>query len=175
MPLSDNGFEVMTKEVYSGWPRLRKFNIPGAATTIPLRDGACGFLLCHCALWYHEEIEPITGAGDDFGWAPREIAGSNVWSNHASGTAMDLNASKHPQGQHTISDKNAAKIIKRCTDFYKDTIRWGGTYHSLIDQMHYEINKELGLVEDMAISLFDSPRGSRVLKANRGLKEIVLS
>jgi len=36
---------------------------------------------------------------DDWGYAYRKIAGSNVWSNHSGGTAVDIDAQEYPQGQ----------------------------------------------------------------------------
>ena len=36
---------------------------------------------------------------DDWGYAYRKIAGTNVWSNHSGGTAVDIDAQEYPQGQ----------------------------------------------------------------------------
>src|SRR4051794_14382513 len=47
---------------------------------------------------YHDTVEPLVWPGG-WGWADRPIRGQTTGrSNHASGTAIDLNAPAHPQG-----------------------------------------------------------------------------
>ena len=92
---SQNGFPVLATNHTTGpLPRLRKWVIPGANRHVYLRDGSVGFLLVHFALWFHETISRLDqGVWDEWGWAVRNVRGSStVISNHASGTAVDLNA-----------------------------------------------------------------------------------
>lgn len=137
-----------------------------------LHRGPAGFILAHYALWYAEMVEPVAGKGDDFGWSLREIPGTNTWSNHASGTAMDLNASKHPSGvKGTLTATQADQIRKHLAGLYAEMIHWGGDYiHAPIDEMHYEI--AVGRAD--AISLCDvldgTGRGDRLLADNPGQK-----
>lgn len=92
---------------------------------------------------FDAEVEAIT-RGDSWGYAPRTIIGSTVTSNHASGTAVDLNASRHPLGKTgTFSTAQVAAIRKIIADSVVDgtpVLRWGGDYSGRKDEMHFEIN-----------------------------------
>jgi hypothetical protein len=98
------------------------------------------------------------GALDDWGYAYRAIRGqedAGNLSNHASGTAVDLNATKHPLGKrNTFTDEQEVKIRALAAKY---GCRWGGDYKNRADEMHFEINlspaavkkkiQELGLTE----------------------------
>jgi hypothetical protein len=175
---SQNGWPVYTQP--SDRPDgigLRHFNIPGVpGETVVLRDGSAGFVLVHFATWYNKYIQPIGGQPlDDWGWNYNPIPGNNgmysgsALSNHASGTALDLNATKHPYGaQNTFTPAQVLAIHKRL-NMYKGAIRWGNDYqHSTIDSMHFEINQPKTLVNALAINLENTPLGREILKANPG-------
>jgi peptidoglycan hydrolase-like protein with peptidoglycan-binding domain len=105
-----------------------------------LRKGDVSVVLLHFARWFDKNIEPLTKE-DTGGYNPRKISGTNTWSNHASGTAMDLRWNKHPQGKKgTFSNAQAGKIRAQLK-FYEGVIRWGGDYSGTVDEMHFEINK----------------------------------
>jgi hypothetical protein len=159
---------------------LRKTIIPDTDRHFYYRDGSCAFCLAHMTLWWHEEIEPIDKEKlwDDWGWAVRPVRGqTSGYSNHSSGTAGDVNAVQHPRGVSTIKTFTIAQIkkIRARLHFYDEVIRWGGDYQTTPDGMHLEINEELDLVEKKARELLDSPRGKRILEANPGLKQVILS
>src|SRR6185369_6717910 len=82
-------------------PLLVRGVIPDSGVTVTLRGGSAGYLLLDFALWYHENIEPINGKTvDDWGWSYRENKNNpGVWSRHARGIAIDLDAIKHPNGK----------------------------------------------------------------------------
>lgn len=90
--------------------------------------------------WFDKNIENIRR---DWSWAYayRAIRGATSGlSNHASGTAVDLNAPKHPIGvRNTFSVSDRAKIRARLKR-YSGAIRWGGDYSGRPDDMHFEIN-----------------------------------
>ena len=87
---------------------------------------------------FDAEVEAIT-RGDSWGYAPRTIIGSTVTSNHASGTAVDLNASRHPLGKTgTFSTAQVAAIRKIVADS-NGVLRWGGDYSGRKDEMHFEL------------------------------------
>jgi hypothetical protein len=130
-----------------------------------------GFVLVHFILWYAEEVETVAGAGDDFGWALRKISGSDEWSNHASGTAGDLNASKHPQGVDSFTIRMADKVHRRLESPNYSTvegpaIKWGGDYRTTIDQMHFEINVSAKALNRAYAACLETPRGKRIQAAN---------
>lgn len=179
MATSANGYPVLFENRTTGpLPRLRKWVVPGTQRHLYLRDGSTGFLLIHFALWLHERVEPLDdGVWDDWGWAVRPVRGqSNGYSNHASGTAEDLNATRHPLAQRGTFGKVAtyAKIRARLA-YYRGALEWGGDYHSRLDEMHFEIAASIGACEARARKLMDTPRGRRILEANPGAREAILS
>ena len=61
-----------------------------------------------------------------------------MFSNHASGTAIDLNWQKFPMFKRNMNKKQeeaCRAIVKDC----EGLIRWGGDYKTGVDQMHFEI------------------------------------
>lgn len=182
MTSSVNGWPVLDNRTTGRLPRLRKWIIPTAGDRaadrhLYLRDGSAGFLLAHLALWFHESVERLnTGTWDEWGWASRPIRGGTAISNHASGTAMDLNATQHPMGVPVARTFTPAQVrdIRRRLKLYGGRIDWGGEW-SRPDGMHFELapGTELPGVEHRARQLIDSPRGERVLAVNPGALAII--
>ncbi len=165
MATSQNGYIANREEL------TRVFEIPRCNRHIRLRQGAPGLMLVHFAAWYDREIEPLDqGEWDEWGYAERPIRGSDTLSNHASGTAMDLNATKHPMGvptRETFSNAQVEKIHKRLK-LYRGCIGWGGDYQNRPDAMHYEITRNVELVRRRWKVLRHTPLGRQVLLANNG-------
>lgn len=88
---------------------------------------------------YNKEVEPITQA-HSWGHAARAIRGSTVTSNHASGTAIDLNAPKHPLGLSGTFTASQRTALRGLLNDFDGVIRWGGDYAGRKDEMHFEIN-----------------------------------
>ena len=179
MAKSQNGWLVLDNDTTGPPPRLRKWTVPTTNRHLLLRDGSAGFLLVHMASWFDDAIEDLDreATWDDWGWASRPIRGSSVVSNHASGTAMDLNATKHPLGvatRRTFSSAEMEKINDRLK-FYNGCIRWGGNYMSRPDAMHFEINKGMAAVEQRARTLTAKPRGKSILEANPGARAVIFA
>jgi hypothetical protein len=174
--VSSNGYDVLSDRLDGPFPRLRAFVIPGVARALQLRDGSAGFLLVHLATRFNERVERIDPVPDDWGWSPRRIAGTNVWSNHASGTAEDLNSLKHPQGKEALETFSRAQVteIHRLLDRYDGCIRWGGDYRSTPDAMHFELDRPLAEVIHKAQLLVPTVRGRAVCEANPGLKRLIM-
>ncbi len=172
MPLSQNGYPVLT----SSSKNLHSWVIPGADTTLKLRNGSAGFLLAHLATVFDDSIEELhEPLLDDWGYAYRPVRGYADWSNHASGTAIDLNATDHPLGKReTFSDADEARI-RRVLRKYSGAIRWGGDYRTRADEMHFEINVPLSQCEQIAKKLIGTKRGEAVLEANKGQREVIYS
>jgi hypothetical protein len=180
MATSQNAYSVLfDNRIDGGLPRLRKWVVPGADRHFLLRDGSAGFLLVHVAHWFDAEIERLdTGQWDDWGWAVRPIRGQSTgYSNHASGTAIDLNAVRHPRGKATASTFTGGQIdaIRRRLKMYDGCLRWGGDYQSTPDGMHFEIDQPLKDCERVARALLERPRSKRILDANPGAREVILS
>ena len=100
-----------------------------------------------------------TGVLDDWSYNCRHIAGSTSWSNHAWGLAVDINSLRNPMGSTLVTDmpqwvRDAPALLR------KYGLKWGGTYQSRPDAMHFEfiltpadadrISRELGEGDDMS-------------------------
>lgn len=136
MSTSQNGYRANDRSIVSARP------IPGTSKKVTVRNGAPGDMLLEFAGWFDKNVEDIeAGIADDWGYAERPIRGSSTTlSNHASGTAIDLNATKHPLGRSgTFTPGQVARIRKELAR-YEGCIRWGGDYKGRKDEMHFEVN-----------------------------------
>ena len=135
----------MTKS-QNGWPAspdqkeigIKVFKIKNTDRKMRLQKDA-GVILAAFAAEFHAQVEPIDeGEYDDWAYCYRNVKMSDsTLSNHASGTAIDLNATKHPLGmQNTFTKQQAATIRELCKKY---GIRWGGDYTKRKDDMHFEI------------------------------------
>jgi hypothetical protein len=145
MTTSQNGYPASPDRNAIG---VRTFQVPGRPDVeVPLRADIAPLIL-EFMRWWNVTVEPLVVPGC-WGYAFREINGSNVLSNHASGTAGDINAPKHPLGQvGTVpADKRAAISAKAAAL----GLRWGGDYNGRKDEMHVEVvvplSRALELVE----------------------------
>ena len=117
---------------------IKQFAVAG--TDIKLRCAAeCGKLLAAFAAEFHATVEPIDkGTLDDWGYAYRPVRGETTGlSNHASGTAIDINASKHPLGKANTFTGPQEVILQALVKKYG--LRWGGNYKTRKDDMHFEV------------------------------------
>ena len=122
--------------------RVESMLIPGTSRRVTVRKGAPGVLLCHWAAWFDKNIESIDNDGqlDDWGYAERTVRGSSTTlSNHASGTAIDLNAPEHWLGARGTFTPEQTRKIRTELKKYEGAIRWGGDYKNRADEMHFEI------------------------------------
>ena len=130
----------------NGWPAsadaseiaIVNKRVPGTIRKLRIAEEAAPLLISF-ARDFHKQIEEIDeGQHDDWGYAFREIRGSTTTlSNHASGTAIDLNATKHPLGAEGTFTAEQTKTIRRLCRKYG--LRWGGDYRNRKDEMHFEI------------------------------------
>jgi hypothetical protein len=146
----------------NGWTVLEHAppasTVPGTDVRLTIRPGNVATVLVELARRFHEEVERITGGvRDDWGWAYRPVRGQTTgFSNHASATAIDLNATKHPRGVHntfTAAQKRAVRRILAATrdpKTGKEVVRWGEDYTTTIDGMHFEINADAAAVARVA-------------------------
>jgi hypothetical protein len=133
----------------NGWPAsedrkaigIQSFVVPGTKLKIACAQAVAPILVGFCKE-FHELVEPIDqGQLDDWGYAFRMTRGSDkVLSNHSSGTAVDLNASKHPLGKSNTFNKEQCNIITLLITKYG--LAWGGHYKKRKDEMHFEIKMD---------------------------------
>lgn len=167
---------------FNGWPTigpdmLHTWRIPGTGrydVHLPLRHGSAGFLLAHNAMWFDEVCERLDVAKirDDWGYANRPP------SNHASGTATDLNATRHPHHvpiTRTFTPTQVA-AIRRHLKIYKGCVDWGGDWRDP-DGMHFEIapGTSLAKCERVARAMLNARRSTAILRANPGQRKVILS
>jgi hypothetical protein len=146
----------------NGWPAsedrkalgIETFAVPGTKIKFACAKAVAPILVSF-AKEFHELVEPIDeGQLDDWGYAFRQTRGSDrILSNHSSGTAIDLNAIKHPLGKSNTFNKDQRNTINLLITKYG--LAWGGNYKKRKDDMHFEIAlnqnevtnkiKELGL------------------------------
>lgn len=162
MPVSINGWPVLDNPPWSD-PRLDRRPVPGVPTrTLTMRREVLPLFLA-LAKDYHDTIAPIDqGALDDWSYSYREARASSSWSDHASGTAVDLNASA--EGWLGMSNYKwwsnpskylAAQAIKK----RYEVVMWGGSkdfggdYYngSTVDWMHWAIKPGVSLAQVQAV------------------------
>jgi hypothetical protein len=136
----------MTLLSQNGWPasadrdeiHVKNYEVAGTSRHLACTADVAA-ILCAFAAKFHKLVEPIdAGVFDEWGHALRNVRGAiGTVSNHGSGTAMDLNASKHPLGkENTFKPEQVVKIHALCKEF---GLRWGGDYKTRKDDMHFEI------------------------------------
>src|SRR5690348_2527440 len=102
-----------------------------------MHNGSAGFLLAHLATRFDRRVEGLTEPVlDDWAYAYRPVRGYEVLSNHASGTAIDLNATDHPLGVTGTFTAKEQTTIHKILERYDECIRWGGDYVNRKDSMH---------------------------------------
>lgn len=145
MAISRNGWNVYTS--YSH-PKLVDF----PWVTGKVRNGDHFVVLDYIARRINNEVEKITKA-HSWGHNPRPVRGyTDLWSEHATGTAFDFNAPKHGLNV-PISKSFTPAQIKRMRQIIKDVqgaARWGGEWKRP-DGMHVELiggNVLVGKVAD---------------------------
>jgi hypothetical protein len=135
MTISQNGWIASKVRADIG---IESFLIPGTKVKLACNKDVAP-LLVGFAAEFHALIEPIDeGSLDDWGYCYREVRGSTTaLSNHSSGTAIDLNASKHPLGKAGTFPLEKVAMIQALAKKY--SLTWGGDYRGRKDEMHFEV------------------------------------
>jgi len=131
---------------YNGWPAskdqaaigIKSYPVPGTAIKLRCAEKVAPLLIGFAAE-FHNLIEPLdVGSLDDWGYAYRDVRGvPGKLSNHASGTAIDLNASLHPLKAINTFEPAKVPMLKALCKKY--ALTWGGEWLRP-DPMHYEIS-----------------------------------
>jgi uncharacterized protein YukE len=135
-PVSQNGWPVNP-------PRGAR-TIPGTNVRVNVADGPAGDVLMHVLGQVSSRVEDISldsqaGERDDWGYAERNVRGSGDISNHASATAVDMNATRHVLGAQGTFTTEQSTEIRRILGEVDNVVRWGGDYTGRRDEMHFEI------------------------------------
>ena len=138
----------------NGWPviqnnersKLEVVRIPGVKTPLYAAPGAAKPLAA-MVQWWHNNVAPVRLLGSH---NARPLTGSQTaWSNHASGTAVDINGCyrqgdgslprgcSHPYREATVPDRLKPAIRAKAREL---GLRWGGDYKKApLDEMHFEV------------------------------------
>jgi hypothetical protein len=147
---------------YNGWPAskdqaeigIKSYAIPGTKLKIRCAEAVAPLIVGFCTE-FNELIEPIDGGQlDDWGYAFRMVRQvPDKLSNHASGTAIDLNALKHPLGKRGTFPAEKVPMLRALAKKYG--LFWGGDYKNRADEHHFEVNvkpkKVLKLIEALGL------------------------
>jgi hypothetical protein len=146
---------------YNGWPAstdpaaigITHLDLPGHPNAFPpgVKSGDVATILGYVAAQLHARVEPM---GDGcWGYSYRKNRNADNLSCHASGTAIDYNAPRHPNGKSgTFTAAQVAeirKILSECGGI----VKWGGDFHGTKDEMHFEIHGNTADVKGIAVRL----------------------
>ena len=141
MAVSQNGWKANDRSL------IASYKVPGGKLAV--RKGDVATILVYVAKRFHSEVENLVWPGN-WGYAERPIRGGTSLSNHASGTAIDLNAPRHYLGARGTFTKRQVRAIRKILNDCGGVIRWGGDYRGRKDEMHFEINAGSARVREVA-------------------------
>lgn len=133
-----NGFQI---EAW-GSSAIGSYLVPGTpGVKLTVRKELAPILIGFAAD-FHRLVEPLH-VGWCWGFNPKKIEGSDTWSHHAYGGAIDLNAPAHAMGKrNTFGTKDRATIREILLPKYTyrgvRLLRWGGDFRTRPDDMHVE-------------------------------------
>lgn len=130
----------------NGWllvdhTQLENLPIPGTdVKAVPgLLKGDVAWLLRWVGSEFNKRVDPLITPGC-WGWnAPTPIPGSNIYSNHCSGTAIDLNAPHFPWTLKSMSARQREEC-RKIVNQTEGVVVWGGDFTTITDEMHFEVN-----------------------------------
>jgi len=155
---------------YNGWTAsqnpadfggIQPLVVAGESFAPGVRKGDVHTVLGYVAEQMHKRVEPIVRPDwhqqDDWGYSYRQNRNAANLSCHSSATAIDYNATRHPNGKRgTFTAAQVAEIRKILAEV-AGTVRWGGDFTGTPDEMHFEIVKPPGDVARVAVKLRNSP------------------
>lgn len=137
---------------YNGWTAspvradlgIAPLVVAGESFTPGVRGGDVHYVFTYVATQLHNRVEslvkPEWHQADDWGYAYRQNVNDNNLSCHASGTAIDYNATRHPNGKRgTFTAEQVNTIRHICKIELQGHVRWGGDFLGTPDEMHFEI------------------------------------
>jgi hypothetical protein len=137
----------MTSHSQNGWSasptlKLRPLVVNGVSFAPGIRDDDdVAYVLRYFAEQYAARVEPLRSGCWGFSYRADRNQASDL-SNHASATAIDLNAPQHPNDvptARTFSAKQIAEVHQILSECH-GALRWGGDYTHTVDAMHVEVN-----------------------------------
>lgn len=126
---------------------------------------------------FHKRVDDVTKPhpADDWGFAYRPNRNANNLSCHASGTAIDLDATEHPNGVSTSRTFSPAQIaeVHEILRELDGVLRWGGDYTNTADAMHFEVIVKPGKLQEVGRKIRRGELAGQAQAANAGPKKTV--
>lgn len=153
----------------NGWPAsadrraigVGHFEVGGVDFPGGVKTGDVAVVLANVAREIHERVESLH-QGWCWGHNYRPVVGGGSLSNHASGTAIDINAPRHPIGQRDTFTAKQRATIHAILKAHDDVVRWGGDYAGRPDEMHFEINASAARVATLARKIRNAQEGEEM-------------
>ena len=155
MATSINGWQVLAP----GDHRLHTYTIPGVPDRRVTLAADAAPILLYVAAWYHQNVHPLDKVRkhgklvrqrsvDEGGYNYRKSRVNTSWSNHSSGTAIDLDWSKEG-AQNAYARRWWTKHARAKTALHRFLARdcqglvtWGGDWSPrYYDPMHFELRR----------------------------------
>ncbi len=145
---------------YNGWVASES---PGEIGVTPLRvagvpfpngvrSGDVATVLGYVAAQFHARVEPLMLPGC-WGYSYRKNRNADNLSCHSSGTAIDCNAPRHPNGKRGTFTGPQIDQIRAILAEVAPVVDWGGDFDGTPDEMHFEINGSAAQVAAVATRL----------------------
>lgn len=147
MAYSQNGWSIVNGN------QTDRTSFAGKMAVGGVRKGDVSVIFNYLMSEFNSKVETIVQYGT-WGWAPPKlIPGGKTYSNHASATAVDINAPKHPWTKRGTFSASQVRGIRKILADCGGVVRWGGDYSSRPDEMHFEINANVAAVKTAASKL----------------------
>lgn len=136
---------------YNGWIASRSAssigvdpNFTAAGRKFPggVKSGDVATVMRYLVEQLNKRVERVDlySPGDEWGWYYKSSANASyLLSCHSSGTAIDFNATRHPNGRRGTFSATQVVAIRQILAECSGVIRWGGDFAGTKDEMHFEI------------------------------------
>jgi peptidoglycan hydrolase-like protein with peptidoglycan-binding domain len=143
----------MAQYSYNGWLAsarpsdfggLQQLIVAGESFAPGVRAGDVHTILEYVAEQLNHRVEPVVKPewhqADDWGYSFRpNVNNPSQLSCHASGTAFDYNATRHPNGKRGTWTSAQVGEVRKILAEVEGTVAWGEDFRGTIDGMHFEI------------------------------------
>lgn len=158
----------MTEYSYNNWPASRTPSAIGIVSFAPVlgrkfpggvKGGDVAVVMTYVVKQFHKRVESIIPSVDEWGYSYRANRNNPATlSCHSSGTAIDINATKHPNGRGGTFTAAQVYQIHKILAEVDHCVRWGGDFHSTKDEMHFEIVVNAATLKKTANRLRIAPK-----------------
>jgi hypothetical protein len=143
MAQTPNGFTVLTTREQCVEYKIKD------GLVLPLAGGDYATVLVKFLVRFDRHVEPLR-TDTTFGWAYRVNTNSpDQFSEHAAGTAVDVNSTDHPNGTTGTFTTDQEEQIRKELDNLDGVLKWGADFRNVKDPMHFELigtDDEINLV-----------------------------